>query len=60
MKPKIMKNTKIKYNGEGYENIISLNRSYDYSSFTYLDSNGSEVVIYLEKGKEFNVLENKS
>ena len=51
MKPKIMKNTKIKYNGEEYENIISLNRSYDYSSFTYLDSNGSEVVIYLEKVK---------
>lgn len=59
-KPKIMKDTKIEYDGKEYENIVSLNRSYNYSGFSYLDSNGSEVNVYLEKGKTFSILENKS
>lgn len=36
-KPKIIKNCKIEYNGTTYENIISISRGYDYSSFSYLD-----------------------
>ena len=56
MKPKVMKNTKIEYDGKEYDNIIYLNRSYDYSSFTYLESNDTEVTVYPQKGKGFNVI----
>ena len=59
-KPKPMKDVKIEYDGQMYENIISLNRGYDYSSFRYLDDNGSEVSVYLEQGKTFNIINNKS
>lgn len=59
-KIRIMKDTKIEYDGKEYENIVSLNRSYNYSSFSYLDSNGSEINVYLETGKTFSILENKS
>lgn len=55
-KLKTMKDTKIEYEGQEYENIISLNRSYNYSSFSYLDENGSEVNVYLESGKTFNII----
>lgn len=58
-KPPIMKDTKIEYDGNIYENIISLNRSYNYSSFSYLDNNGSEVNVYLEQGKTFNIVNDK-
>jgi hypothetical protein len=58
-KPKAMKDTKIEYDGKEYNNIISLNRSYNYSSFSYLDTNGSEVNVYLESGKTFNIVNNK-
>lgn len=56
-KPKIMKDTKIEYDGKEYDNIVSLNRSYNYSSFSYIDSSGSEVNIYLEAGKTFNIID---
>lgn len=59
-KPKIMKDTKIEYDGKEYDNIISLNRSYNYSSFSYLDTNGSEVNVYLESGKTFNLVNNEN
>ena len=52
-----MKGTKIEYDGKEYDNIVSLNRSYNYSSFSYIDSSGSEVNIYLEKGKTFNIID---
>ena len=55
-KTRVMKDTKIEYDGQTYENIISLNRSYNYSSFSYLDNNGSEVNVYLETGKTFNII----
>ena len=55
-KPKIMKDTKIEYDGQEYENIVSINRSYNYSSFSYLDSSGSEVNVYLQEGKTFNII----
>lgn len=54
-----MKDTKIEYDGKEYDNIISLNRSYNYSSFSYLDTNGSEVNVYLESGKTFNIVNNE-
>ena len=60
MKPKVMKNTKIEYDGKEYDNIVSLNRSYNYSSFSYLDSNGSEVSVYLQTGKIFNIINKTS
>lgn len=56
-KVKTMKNTKISYDGTEYDNIVSLNRSYNYSSFTYIDDNGSEVNLYLEKGKSFEIID---
>lgn len=56
-KVKTMKNTKISYDGTEYDNIVSLNRSYNYSSFTYIDNNGSEVNLYLEKGKSFEIID---
>lgn len=56
-KSKIMKDTKIEYDGQEYENIISLNRSYNYSSFSYLDASGAEVNVYLESGKTFNIID---
>lgn len=56
-KPKIMKDTKIEYDGKEYDNIVSLNRSYNYSSFSYIDSSGSEVNVYLETGKTFNIID---
>lgn len=59
-KPKPMKDIKIKYDGTTYENILSLNRGYDYSSFCYLNDDGSEVSVYLEKGKTFNIINCKS
>lgn len=55
-KPKVMKDIKIEYNGQIYENISSLSRGYDYSSFRYLDDNGSEVSVYLQEGKYFNII----
>lgn len=55
-KPKIMKDTKIEYDSQEYENIVSINRSYSYSSFSYLDSSGSEVNVYLQEGKTFNII----
>lgn len=60
MKPKILKNTKIEYDGKEYNNIISLNRSYDYAYFDYLDDNGSRVSVSLQPGKDFNIINNKS
>lgn len=56
-KPRIMKDVKIKYNDEEYDNIIMFNRGHDYSSFSYLDSKGSEVNIYLKTGETFDVLD---
>lgn len=56
-KVKTMKNTKISYDGTEYDNIVSLNRSYNYSSFSYIDDKGSEVNVYLEKGKSFEVID---
>lgn len=56
-KVKTMKNTKISYDGTEYDNIVSLNRNYNYSSFTYIDDNGSEVNLYLEKGKSFEIID---
>lgn len=55
-KPKVMKDTKISYDGKEYDNIVSLNQSYNYSSFSYLDESGSEVSVYLEQGKMFNII----
>lgn len=55
-KPKVMKGTKIEYDGQEYDNIISLNQGYSYSSFSYLDSSGSEVNVYLQEGKTFNII----
>lgn len=55
-KPKVMKDTKIEYDGKEYDNIISLNRSYDYSGFSYLANDGSEINVYLQSGKTFNVI----
>lgn len=57
-KPKIMKGTKIEYDGKEYDNIISFNQGYEYSSFSYLDSGGSEVNVYLNNGKTFNIINN--
>lgn len=59
-KPKPMKDVKIEYDGTTYENILSLNRGYDYSNFRYLDENGSEISVYLEQGKTFNIINDKS
>ena len=56
-KPKVMKGAKVEYDGNTYENIIHINRGYDYSSFSYLDNNGSEVNVYLETGKTFNIID---
>ena len=56
-KIKTMKDIKIEYDGQEYDNIISLNRSYNYNSFSYLDDGGSEVNVYLETGKTFNIIE---
>ena len=50
-KPKIMKDTKVEY-----DNITAINRSYNYSSFSYIDSSGSEVNVYLQEGKIFNII----
>ena len=58
-KIKTMKDVKIEYDGKEYNNIVSLNRSYDYSSFSYLDDSGSEVNVYLEKSKTFNIIDTK-
>ena len=58
-KPKIMKDTKIEYDNQEYENIISFNRNYNYSSFSYLDTGGAEVNVYLESGKTFNIVDTK-
>lgn len=58
-KIKTMKDVKIEYDGKEYNNIVSLNRSYDYSSFSYLDDSGSEVIVYLEKSKTFNIIDTK-
>lgn len=60
MKPKILKNTKIEYNGKTYDKILCLNRGYDYSYFDYLDDNGSRVSVTLQQGKDFNIINNKS
>lgn len=59
LKPKVMKDIKIEYDGRVYENVISLNRGYDYSSFHYLDDNGSEVSVYLQEGKYFNIMDSR-
>ena len=59
-KPKVMKDIKVDYDGKEYENITHINRGYDYSSFSYLDSNGSEVNVYLQEGKTFNIINEKS
>ena len=58
-KPKVMKDIKIEYDGQIYENIASLSRGYDYSSFRYLDDNGSEVSVYLQEGKYFNIMDSR-
>lgn len=59
-KLRIMKETKIEYDWKTYENIVSFNRSYNYSSFSYLDSNGSQINVYLDRGKIFNIVNYKS
>ena len=58
-KPRIMKDVKIKYNDEEYDNIIMFNRGNDYSSFSYLDSKGSGVNIYLKTGETFDIINAK-
>ena len=55
-KPKVMKDVKVDYDGKEYDNITAINRSYNYSSFSYIDSSGSEVNVYLQEGKIFNIL----
>ena len=60
MKLKILKNTKIEYDGKEYTNILYLNRSYDYCSFTYLEDDGTEITINPQQNKEFNVITIKS
>lgn len=55
-KPKVMKDTKIEYDGKEYDNIISLNRSYDYNGFSYVANDGSEINVYLQSGKTFNII----
>lgn len=59
-KPKILKNTKIEYNGKTYENIVNINRSYDYSYFDYIDESGSRISVSLRPGKEFSVINKES
>lgn len=59
-KIKTMKNTKIEYDGNEYDNITHLNQGYDYSSFSYLDGSGSEVSVYLETGKTFKIIDTGS
>ena len=56
-KPRVMKDIKIKYDGQEYGNIIMFNRGHDYSAFSYLDSNGSEVNVYLEQGQTFDIID---
>lgn len=58
-KPKVMKDIKIEYDGQIYENIASLSRGYYSSSFRYLDDNGSEVSVYLQEGKYFNIMDSR-
>ena len=57
-KPKIIEGMKIKYDDKEYDKIISVSRGYDYSSFSYVDDNGSECSIYLSVGKAFVILDN--
>ena len=59
-KPKILKNTKIEYDGNIYDKILSLNRSYDYAYFDYIDDSGSRVSVSLQQGKDFNIINTKS
>ena len=58
-KPKPMKNTKIKYDGKEYKNIISINKGYDYGYFSYLDDKGSECCVYPQNGTSFEIIESK-
>lgn len=56
-KPKPIKGMKIKYGGVTYDNIISVNRGYEYSSFSYLDERGNLCGISLDGGNmSFEIL----
>ena len=60
-KQEVIKWMKIEYNGTIYENIVGINRCYDYSSFRYLDSNGNEVYVSFEGNNSFKIItENES
>lgn len=56
-KPKPIKGMTIKYDGEEYTNILYLSRGYDYSSFSYLDDNGTEFSVSLGQGKSFEIVQ---
>jgi hypothetical protein len=56
-KPKVIKGLKVKYDDKEYDKITSISRGYDYSSFTYVDENGSECSVYLSVGKSFITIE---
>lgn len=47
---------KIEYNGTTYENILGINRNYDYSSFRYIDNNGNEVYMSFEGNNSFKII----
>jgi hypothetical protein len=56
-KPKIMKGLTIKYDGKEYSNITSLSRGYEHSAFHYVDDLGTEFSVYLQQGKDYEVVE---
>lgn len=59
-KPKIIKNMKVKYDGKEYDNITQVSRGYEYSSFCYLDAQGSECSVYLSKGQQLTIVDTES